>query len=244
MLSNWPRIRASRASTSARASGSWIAIAAIPLVIASFHGHKGLIPILAASIAVVIALPWCYCSFTVDTTAPNALQTPGSVPIALSAYALVAAFAVFLCGWGVRLVSRALVNLGIVGFAVAVGWFYFSDIISKVNRSLGLIGRARWPEVGRSKTCAVDLKPSVGVSGRSWAVPLKPMEVRYEGRTSYVSWCMRAARCTNSIVPSVAAKYLYQRWRCPRVWTRAAAIDPELPLRDRYLSLQLTVDGC
>ncbi len=46
------------------------------------------------------------------------------------------------------------------------------------------------------------------------------------------------------IVSSVAAKYLYQRWRCPRVWTRAAAIDPELPLRDRYLSLQLTVDGC
>ena len=39
-----------------------------------------------------------------------------------------------------RLVSRALVNLGIVGFAVAVTWFYFSDIFSKFNRSLGLIG--------------------------------------------------------------------------------------------------------
>jgi hypothetical protein len=28
------------------------------------------------------------------------------------------------------------------------------------------------------------------------------------------------------VVSSVAGKYLWQRWRCPRVWTRAAAIDP------------------
>ncbi len=46
------------------------------------------------------------------------------------------------------------------------------------------------------------------------------------------------------IVSTVAAKYLYQRWSCPRVWTRAAAFDPELPMRGRYLALQLTVDGC
>jgi hypothetical protein len=46
------------------------------------------------------------------------------------------------------------------------------------------------------------------------------------------------------IVCSIAAKYLYQRWTCPRVWTRAAAYDPQLPMRGRYLSLQLTVDGC
>jgi len=46
------------------------------------------------------------------------------------------------------------------------------------------------------------------------------------------------------VVSSVAGKYLWERWRCPRVWTRAAAIDSELPMRGRYLSLQLTVDGC
>ena len=46
------------------------------------------------------------------------------------------------------------------------------------------------------------------------------------------------------IVSSIAGKYLWQRWRCPRVWTRAAAIDPDLPMRGRYLSLHLTVDGC
>lgn len=47
-----------------------------------------------------------------------------------------------------------------------------------------------------------------------------------------------------AIVSTVAAKYLYQRATCPRVWTRTAAYDPELVMRGRYLSLQLTVDGC
>jgi hypothetical protein len=47
-----------------------------------------------------------------------------------------------------------------------------------------------------------------------------------------------------ALVSSIAAKYLYQRAHCPRVWTRAAAYDPELVMRGRYLSLQLTVDGC
>jgi hypothetical protein len=46
------------------------------------------------------------------------------------------------------------------------------------------------------------------------------------------------------IVSSIAAKYLYQRWTCPRVWTKTVAYDPELVMRGRYLSLQLTVDGC
>ncbi|HTX77209.1 MAG TPA: hypothetical protein VMD29_13450 [Terracidiphilus sp.] len=47
-----------------------------------------------------------------------------------------------------------------------------------------------------------------------------------------------------AIPASIGAKYLYQRWRCPSVWTRAAAYDPELPMRGRYLSLQVEVDGC
>jgi len=47
-----------------------------------------------------------------------------------------------------------------------------------------------------------------------------------------------------ALVSSIAAKYLYQRARCPRVWVRAVAYDPDLVMRGRYLSLQLTVDGC
>ena len=30
-----------------------------------------------------------------------------------------------------------------------------------------------------------------------------------------------------AIVSSIAAKYLYQRWTCPHVWTRTVAYDPE-----------------
>lgn len=67
---------------------------------------------------------------------------------------------------------------------------------------------------------------------------------------------MKIGRCTLSaaslallvvqlaIVSSIAVKYLYQRWNCPRVWTRTVAFEPELPMRGRYLSLQLEVDGC
>jgi hypothetical protein len=47
-----------------------------------------------------------------------------------------------------------------------------------------------------------------------------------------------------ALVSTIAAKYLYQRSTCPRVWTRATAYDPEMVLRGRYLRLQLTVNGC
>lgn len=47
-----------------------------------------------------------------------------------------------------------------------------------------------------------------------------------------------------ALVSTVAAKYEYQRWRCPRVWTRAFGYDPALPLRGHYLALEMRVDGC
>ena len=47
-----------------------------------------------------------------------------------------------------------------------------------------------------------------------------------------------------AIVSTIAAKYLYQRNTCPRVWTRAVAWDPELVLRGRYISAQLHIDLC
>ncbi len=47
-----------------------------------------------------------------------------------------------------------------------------------------------------------------------------------------------------ALVSTIAAKYLNQRVTCPRAWTRAAAYDPYLVMRGRYLSLRLTVDGC
>jgi len=118
---------------------TWIAIAALPLLIAAFHGHQGLVPI-AAAIGVCIALPWCYRSWT-EYYAFNGVRSAYTrTDSNVLAPALVAAFAVFLCWWGVRLASRAMVNLGIVGFAATVGWFYFSNIMSSLGRSMGLIG--------------------------------------------------------------------------------------------------------
>jgi uncharacterized membrane protein len=39
----------------------------------------------------------------------------------------------------VRESSKAIVNYGIAAFALTVMWFYFSDIMGKLDRSLGLI---------------------------------------------------------------------------------------------------------
>jgi hypothetical protein len=47
-----------------------------------------------------------------------------------------------------------------------------------------------------------------------------------------------------AIVSLIAAKYLYQRWTCPRVWTRTVVYDSERVMSGRYLSEQLIVDGC
>jgi hypothetical protein len=46
------------------------------------------------------------------------------------------------------------------------------------------------------------------------------------------------------VVSSVAAKYLYERRTCPRIWTPSAQYDPNQPLRGRYLALQVLVDAC
>ncbi len=118
---------------------AWTAIVALPLAVSAFKGHWGLIPP-ASAIVYSIALPWCQRSWVSrspygKTTASYTMYAPS-----LLAYVLVAAFAVFMIWWGVRQASRALVNFGIVGFGLAVGWFYFSNIFDKVGRSLGLIG--------------------------------------------------------------------------------------------------------
>lgn len=46
------------------------------------------------------------------------------------------------------------------------------------------------------------------------------------------------------LVSTIAGKFLYERKVCPRVWTRAAQVDPDSPLRGRYLILPLRVDAC
>jgi hypothetical protein len=117
----------------------WVFIAVIPLLFAVFKFFKSVIPV-AAAICFSIALPWCLTIKTYHNDFGEFHNTYTHSEPNLAAHALVAAFAVFIIWWGVRHVSQVLVNLGILGFAIAVGWFYFSDIMDKFGRSLGLIG--------------------------------------------------------------------------------------------------------
>ena len=113
----------------------WVAIAALPILFSLFRLGRSFIPVLVA-VVFAIALPWCTHTWTEHSMYGSYTRTESGV----AAYALVAALCVFLIAWGVRQVSRALVNLAIVGFGATVAWFYFSNLLDKMNRSLGLIG--------------------------------------------------------------------------------------------------------
>jgi uncharacterized membrane protein len=117
----------------------WVAIAVVPLLLSLFKRRESFAPV-AATLLFGIALPWCMTMKTDRYDYQNSHRTwTYSVPN-LAAHALVAAMAVFIIWWGVRQVSKGLVNLGVVWFAGAVGWFYFSDLFDKLDRSMGLIG--------------------------------------------------------------------------------------------------------
>jgi uncharacterized membrane protein len=118
---------------------AWVGIAALPLIVALVRFTKSFIPV-AAAVAFSIALPWCNRIWTEHFGYGSGQSSYTFNEPNLVAHALVAAFAIFIIWWGVRQASKALVNFGIVGFAITVGWFYFSDIYDKVGRSLGLIG--------------------------------------------------------------------------------------------------------
>ena len=118
----------------------WIVIVALPLALALLNASRSLIPVTAA-IVFAILLPWTQRSWVEHFLGPKGQQMPYTVyGPNLWAHALVSGFCIFVIWWGVRQTSRALVNLGIVGFAASVFWFYFSNIFDKVGRSLGLIG--------------------------------------------------------------------------------------------------------
>lgn len=102
---------------------AWLVIALAPLVLACLRIRLALLPVAAAAASAWV-MPWLR-------------YGTGSK---LLAHALAAGLAVFLAWWGVRGASRALVNFGVMGFALAVVWFYSSDVLDKLGRSLGLAG--------------------------------------------------------------------------------------------------------
>ena len=91
----------------------------------------------AAVMAMMFALPWLRATVRADEFGGKYF---GDEAPSLLAYVVVAATAMVLVWWGVRERSRAVVNYGIAAFAITVGWFYFSSLMDKLGRSLGLIG--------------------------------------------------------------------------------------------------------
>jgi uncharacterized membrane protein len=81
------------------------------------------------------ALPWLHVTISEGS---GVIHWTRSEPM-VAMYAVVAATCVFLAWWGVRESSKAIVNYGIATFALTVMWFYFSSIMDKLGRSLGLI---------------------------------------------------------------------------------------------------------
>ncbi|HVP55379.1 MAG TPA: DUF2157 domain-containing protein [Candidatus Eisenbacteria bacterium] len=89
----------------------------------------------ALVLVVVMVLPHCFAA-TEQKYAGGSWQRNDPT---LVAYLIVAAAACFFAWWGVREKSKALINYGVVAFALTVLWFYFSNFMDKLNRSLGLI---------------------------------------------------------------------------------------------------------
>jgi hypothetical protein len=102
----------------------------LPLLIAWRLKRASVLPVAVVSLMAVV-LPHLY----------RQAEGPGWLypsPI-WAAYALVALVAAFLAWWGVQQRSRAMINYGVVCFALAVLWFYFSSIMGKLERSFSLI---------------------------------------------------------------------------------------------------------
>jgi uncharacterized membrane protein len=98
--------------------------------------RRSVIPAVAVAV-MMFCLPWLHTMVRAD----EAWQAryPYEAPSVL-AYVVVAATAMVLVWWGVRERSRAVVNYGIAAFGGTVAWFYFSSLMDRLGRSLGLIG--------------------------------------------------------------------------------------------------------
>ena len=114
----------------------WLCIAVLPLLLAWRLNRKSVVPV-AVVLVTVILLPHLYRMSSGEGWwgGPGNIQPTPSLP----AHIWVALVAAFFAWWGVQQASRAMVNYGIVCFALAVLWFYFSSVMGKLERSFSLM---------------------------------------------------------------------------------------------------------
>jgi len=111
---------------------AWVCFAALPLLSAWRFHRPALLPVVVV-LLMAIVLPHLY---FVDTSQYSPWR---SGEPKLLAYGLVALVAAFLAWWGVGQRSRAIINYGVVCFALTVLWFYFSSVMGKLGRSFSLM---------------------------------------------------------------------------------------------------------
>ena len=109
----------------------WLFVALLPLLSAWRFNRPSVLPVAVVLFAAIV-LPHLY--YATKEYAPWNYDQPS-----LTAHALVAAVAAFLAWWGVRQRSRAMINYGVVCFALSVLWFYFSSVMGKLGRSFSLM---------------------------------------------------------------------------------------------------------
>jgi uncharacterized membrane protein len=110
-------------SDMARAA-TWMVAILLPFVLAWFlRGRE--------AAWLLVALGWALLLMQVS---------PRSDPGELGMYALLVVGAVGIVLWGLRDSQRLAINVGVLGFALAVLGFYFSSLYDRLGRALGLIG--------------------------------------------------------------------------------------------------------
>ncbi len=103
---------------------AWAVAIALPLALGAFlRGRE--------SLWLLGALAWALMLVQVS---------PRSDAGELAMYALLAFGAAGVVLWGLRDQQRLAINVGVLGFALAVFGFYFSSLYDKLGRALGLIG--------------------------------------------------------------------------------------------------------
>lgn len=111
-----------------------IALMLLTGIVGLMAERRSLFPCVVTAV-VMWALPWAQATVTYGT---GERQWKTMQPNLL-AYTMVAAAALLLVWWGVRIAAKSLVNYGMAAFALTVVWFYFSSVMDKLGRSVGLM---------------------------------------------------------------------------------------------------------
>ncbi len=111
-----------------------LAVVVLAVCVGAFVEKRSLPPVIAA-VGLSYALPWAQRMVMEDAGGQHWQHSEPN----LLAFAMVAVATVILIWWGVQVRAKALVNYGMVAFSMTVVWFYFSNVMDKLGRSIGLI---------------------------------------------------------------------------------------------------------